>query len=121
MKRILKTEIPIDDQWHTVQTSDVLHVGQQHDLAAVTFWWEETPDIRARRLRVFGTGHEIPDDTTYAGTAQASNGLVWHLFEEGIRPTATFVPAVIENLDAGAIAAEVRRIVDHELRDGGQP
>lgn len=118
MKRILKTEIPIDDQWHTVETGDVLHVGQQRDMA-VTFWWEETADVRTRRLRVFGTGREVPDATTYVGTVQANDGLVWHLFEEGSRPTVTFTSAVIEGLDPKAIAAEVRRIVDQELRAGG--
>lgn len=119
MKRILKTDIPIDDQWHVVETADVRHVGQQHDDTTVTFWWEETADVRARRLRVFGTGHEIPDDTTYVGTVQASNGLVWHLIEEGLRPTVTFAPAVIEPLDVAAMTAEILRVVRHDLRGGG--
>lgn len=119
MKRILKTEIPIDDQWHTVQTGDVLHVGQQ-SADTLTFWWEETADVRARRLRVFGTGHEIPDDTTYAGTVEASMGLVWHLVEEGAPLKVTFLPAVVETLDPEALAAEVLRVVRHELGTGGR-
>jgi len=33
------------------------------------------------KLRVFGTGHEVPLDAVYRGTAIAEP-LVWHLFEK---------------------------------------
>jgi hypothetical protein len=80
MKRVLKTEVPIDDQWHTVTTGPIQHVGQQYDDTTVCAWWEDQ-GMRPRRLRVFGTGHQIHDDAIWIGTVQAADGLVWHLFE----------------------------------------
>jgi hypothetical protein len=82
MKRVLKTAVPIDDQWHTIEVGPIGHVGQQYE-EAVTVWWEER-DVQPRTVRVFGTGHEIPDLTTWLGTVQSANGLVWHLFEVAI-------------------------------------
>lgn len=90
MKRMLKTEIPIDDEWHTVETGPVCYVGQQN-MGSITFWWEDE-HVAPRTLRVFGTGQPIPNLTTWAGTVHdLEHGLVWHLLEVAfdVEPTPT--------------------------------
>lgn len=82
MKTVLRYEIPVDDLWHTVRVQDrMLHVAARHP-GVVEFWTEETEGYLSHelQLRVFGTGHLIPDDATYFGTALAPYGLVWHLY-----------------------------------------
>jgi hypothetical protein len=47
-------------------------------------WYEFADQVNTvdRSFRVYGTGHAIPDDATYVGTALVSSGiLVWHLYE----------------------------------------
>lgn len=93
--RILKVEIPIDDQWHEVSVGNgVIHVGHQRE-GFVTLWFvvygSNTPP-RLASYRVYGTGHEIEPLTpkggnqitiypTYVATVQAPSGLVWHLVQ----------------------------------------
>jgi hypothetical protein len=61
-------------------------------LAALRFWtmhkegfgamWDETHNWE---FRVFGTGHEIPDEYEYLGTApRTEHNLVWHLFRREV-------------------------------------
>lgn len=55
-----------------------------YGLNAVQIWfetWPDQPDTR-RWFQVFGTGHKVPGDAQYAGTAPRNElGLVWHLYE----------------------------------------
>lgn len=82
MSRILRYEVPVDDQWHTVSgCSTPLHVDCR-EIDVVEFWaWElQPPDRAIREFRVFGTGHPIDSDAWYAGTALTpGRRLVWHL------------------------------------------
>lgn len=81
MKRIYRYEVPVDDRWHDVPCAwPVLAVGCRRE-DAVEFWAHPAQgDTPAHRLRVYGTGHPIDDDTQYVGTAVTPGGdLVWHL------------------------------------------
>lgn len=85
---IYRYEVPVDDQWHPIDCSAVLHVASR-DPRTVEFWAHplpegERPIIRA--YRVYGTGQEIPDrGLMYAGTALAPGGLVWHLMSKWVK------------------------------------
>jgi len=41
-------------------------------------------EVETKKIRVFGTGHAIPDDIglSFLGTAFLPSGLVFHVFEE---------------------------------------
>jgi hypothetical protein len=79
---IHRFEVPVDDRWHEISGCGTpIHVDCR-DPRIVEFWAWRRDDLPARRLRVFGTGQQIPDGTQYRGTTLAANGqLVWHLFE----------------------------------------
>lgn len=83
MTRILRYEVPVDDQWHQHDLSGtVLHVAaRRRDV--VEFWALDGGTLTVtRRFRVYGTGHPIDDESLYLGTALAAGGaLVWHLME----------------------------------------
>jgi hypothetical protein len=97
--RILRWEIPIDDQDHEVRADGaVLHVaGHRHLRDRVEFWTLAADDPEfwsapignvapvqwpARVFRVFGTGQQVPNGYGHRGTAgRTVDGLVWHLFE----------------------------------------
>lgn len=82
MKTVLRYEIPVDDDWHTLNVQlPMLHVAARHP-GTCEFWTQEHEGIRPNtlQLRVFGTGHLIPEDASYFGTGLAPYGLVWHLF-----------------------------------------
>ena len=89
-ERIYRYEVPVDDQWHTFQLSgNPLAVNCRH-MTTVEFWTRSNnvdPGLE-RSFIVVGTGHPIPAETHYWGTAVAPGGmLVWHLLErlgEGI-------------------------------------
>lgn len=83
---IFRYEVPVDDQWHEVALrGDVLAVGCRVP-TVVEFWARYSDDSPAvfRRFLVVGTGHPLPDNARYHGTAVAPGGhLVWHLLEAG--------------------------------------
>lgn len=96
-RRILRHEVPIDGEPHTLLVQgdpvhvDTRRIGVGPDAPyRVDFWVEGTLSVpnlvsgpeTARTFQVFGTGHELPDDARYWGTApRTDTGLVWHLFE----------------------------------------
>lgn len=86
MKTIYRAEIPVDDTTHTItmgKDDRILKVANS-GIAEVEFWFlTDTDELRiGRSFRVYGTGHEIPEHSRYAGTAPRNRGLlVWHLFE----------------------------------------
>lgn len=62
-----------------------LHVGQQH--GTITVWAEvdDAAPLVVTRLRVVGTGWQIPDDAgEHIGTTQIG-GQVWHVYTQ-LRP-----------------------------------
>jgi hypothetical protein len=78
--RVLRYEVPVDDQVHGFTCGEVLHVDcRQTDV--VEFWALEWARTR-RAFQVFETGQEIPVDFEYRGTTLSQYGImVWHLFE----------------------------------------
>lgn len=82
MKTIHRYAVPVDDQAHDIELSGpIVHVGTK-DVRQVDFWaLVDVDEPRVRTFQVFGTGHPIPDEAAYLGTAVASIHFVWHLFE----------------------------------------
>lgn len=84
--KIYRYEVPVDDQWHKFQlTGSLLHVGCR-DPRIVEFWAFHRDDWNPWwiKLRVVGTGQNLPEGGGYIGTAYSPDGkLVWHLIEDG--------------------------------------
>lgn len=81
MRRILRETIPVDDQFHQLPDR-VVHVAARCE-DAVDVWWLDDSDVPAQdmKVRVFGTGHLVPADADYLGSAVTPSGrFVWHLF-----------------------------------------
>lgn len=91
--RIYRYEVPVDDRWHTHTCGPPLHVACRH-AGVVEFWAQPLdPDadefVDEQRFRVYGTGHDIPEEALHAGTALAPGGqLVWHLVTDPWKATA---------------------------------
>jgi len=80
---VYRYEVPVDDTWHDITlTGPIVHVtSRQGDVRTVHFWaLAGLGSPYTASLRVYGTGHQVPLDATYRGTA-ISEPLVWHLFE----------------------------------------
>jgi hypothetical protein len=78
-------EIPVDDLTHTIAlTGYPVRVAPVDGWSeCLEFWAEHHADTEPvdRSFRVFGTGHEIPPDAVWVGTAdRTKNGYVWHLY-----------------------------------------
>lgn len=82
-KRVLKWEVPVDDETHEISGGPVVHVACQHTADVVMVWTEESDlTLAPRTVRVFGTGHPIPKAATHIGSVVTAGGaLVWHLYE----------------------------------------
>lgn len=83
---IYKYNIPVDDQWHDLALiGEILHVAAP-DVDSVKIWAMHNPNsLLTRTFRVFGTGHPIPWNGIYRGTALTPSGrLVWHLIEQDV-------------------------------------
>lgn len=80
MTRVLRYEIPVDDQvHHLVLCGPTLHVATRH-MDTVEMWCQDEGLARQVALTVVGTGHPWPDGAFYLGTAIVPGGaLVWHL------------------------------------------
>ncbi len=109
MHRVLRWDVPVDDQWHVIGAGAVVHVAARThrervgDLVEV-WTLEETPgvdtsDLRKVSVRVFGTAHQVPHGVYHIGSAvvpafelvpsllrggkdhiESRAGLVWHVF-----------------------------------------
>lgn len=97
IRRVLRWEVPVDDEWHMIGAGRVLRVedrptprGFPHNGDRVEVWTEEEcPDdfpateVEATRpVRVFGTAQPLPDDAVHhVGSCLSSYGtLVWHVY-----------------------------------------
>jgi len=83
-KRVLKWNVPVDDQSHPVGAGRVLYVQCQFGPESVQVWTEESELTGSgeRKVRVYGTGQPVPFDAPHLGTAVTADGaLVWHLFD----------------------------------------
>lgn len=110
MQRVLRWEIPVDDQWHQIGAGYVVEVSARShrdrpgDLVEV-WTLEDTGDttdtvkLPMREVTIVGTGHPVPDNTEHVGTAivpafvvvpallrgsretiESRASLVWHVF-----------------------------------------
>ena len=83
MRKILRYEVPVDGKWHERElTGPILKVAGRNQWV-VEFWalageWMVTDH---HRLRVYGSGAELPEDCYPIGTV-VHDELVWHLVEQ---------------------------------------
>lgn len=86
MTAIHRYEIPVDDQWHTIELSGgpILHIAARNP-EIVEFWILDNPTAprHPRAFRAYGTGQHADNWIRWHGTAITANGqLVWHLAED---------------------------------------
>jgi len=62
--------------------SKVVHFGMQNGTAMVWVEVNVTNLVALRDLRIYGTGHEIPEDSRHVGTC-LDGEFVWHLYDGG--------------------------------------
>ncbi len=93
IKRVYRYEVPIDDGVHMLPAGRVVHVDTRR-LRDVEVWIEDSSEDTSddRRVRVYGTGHDVPEGAVHLGTALSPlvpNGagtpiergrFVWHLY-----------------------------------------
>jgi hypothetical protein len=81
-RRILRTVIPVDDQWHTLELhGPIVHVATR-GIDHVEVWFEDDPSVAeaTRAFRAYGTGMAV--EGRHVGTViTPGGGLVWHLME----------------------------------------
>lgn len=79
--RVLKWDVPVDDQVHYVGTGKIVHIACQSTPDVVQVWTVEDDDARPyRAVRVVGTGHPFSWSwDVWGSTVAASGALVWHL------------------------------------------
>lgn len=83
MIRVLRYDVPVDDQTHRLDLfGALLHVAARRP-EAVEVWAVHDPEMppTTYHLVVVGTGHPWPPDAVWKGTAVAPHGLVWHLLD----------------------------------------
>jgi hypothetical protein len=82
-RRVLKWNVPVDDQWHEIGSGPVVLVACQSSVDTVQVWTDEpdSENIKMRSVRVYGTGHEVPLFDEHLGSVITAMGaLVWHAF-----------------------------------------
>lgn len=86
-RRVLRFEIPIDDQPHKLPSGRVVMVSENRrgfpNRVEVWVDTEEGENLArgtSQKLQVFGTGHPVPEDALWVGSCRA-DPLVWHVFE----------------------------------------
>lgn len=88
MQRILRWEVPVDDEPHLIGAGPVVHIDSRRDrfprgdrVEVWTLSSQACPEP-SRRVQVVGTAHPFPIDWTPLGSVVALDGLlVWHLCE----------------------------------------
>lgn len=82
MKTIWKFNLTADCTVEIPLNSEILCVQTQHDRPQMWVLVDPSKQLIKRRIKIFGTGHEINEDTNYIGTFQLRGGqLVFHVFE----------------------------------------
>ena len=84
MKKIFKYTLSPDCYLQVPKGGIPLFVGNQKEVAQIWFLVDPSLEKEMRRLHVYGTGHEMPNDPgIYLGSFMMSGGsLVYHVFEE---------------------------------------
>jgi hypothetical protein len=85
MSRVVwKYAVPVDDRWYPLpMDGEIVAAGLGKGVNELLVWVLQRPDAEPgpeRRVRVFGTGHVVPDGAVHRGTVFAGP-FVWHLFE----------------------------------------
>lgn len=82
--QVLRYEISVDDQWHSINMlGRIIHVATRRP-DVVEMWGLDDDCLATRQFKVFATGEPMPIglDLCHVGTAIVPGGeLVWHLFE----------------------------------------
>lgn len=97
VRRMYRYEVPIDDQEYSHKLTDpirrveyresLLPSTRYGDVPIMEFWAEYDDEheshVVARTFQVFGTGHPLPDNAVWVGTAsrESNYDLVFHLYE----------------------------------------
>jgi hypothetical protein len=84
MNRVYRYEVPVDGKWHAFTLSGpIVKVASRNGATDRVHFWalEGAGTPFTAMLRVYGTGHDVPEETVYRGTAIAEP-FVWHLFEQ---------------------------------------
>lgn len=100
-RRVLKWQIPVDDQHHPIGPGPVVLVtvqgpgewrsadglsgrGAGAPVGVVTVWTDEwdTDGIPPRAARAYGTGQPVPPGDVHLGSC-LDGPLVWHVFAVG--------------------------------------
>lgn len=86
--RVLRYEVPVDDQEHSVTLGRIVHVASRSPETVEV--WALDGAQHSRTFPVFGTGQPVPDPYGWEHVGTALVGplpwpvlgpLVWHLFE----------------------------------------
>ncbi len=92
MRVIWKFPLKLTNEVQEIQIPDThcfLHAGMQSELFCAWFEVEDDRPLVKRAFRIFGTGHEIPEEQkhfyAYMRTTQ-DDGFVWHLYELEPKP-----------------------------------
>lgn len=84
-RRILKWQLPVDDEWHRLPGPFDHCEVDVYDPGIMWLWSVEMPHTVMWDMRVFGTGHDLPDVGNWVGTARHDGtGLVWHVLARPI-------------------------------------
>lgn len=83
MNTVWKYKLPPDNILQMPRGARILCVHAQRDTICLWALVNQQHTKEARLFRVYGTGHEVPDDPgTYLGTVHLQDGaLVFHVFE----------------------------------------
>ena len=80
MIRVLKWNVPVDDEWHPIGSGPVVHVDAFNPWE-VFIWTLQENESQTRAARVYGTGQPLPENVEHLGSASANGGaLIWHVF-----------------------------------------
>ena len=61
----------------------VVHVATQDDNPCVWLDLDTSRIVQSRTFAAYGTGHLVPEDAAYVGTARGvAGGLVFHIYEQ---------------------------------------
>jgi hypothetical protein len=81
---VWKYALGVNDEWYPLpEGGQVVGVAPGPVVDEVTVWVLQDEDAAprsSRQLRVFGTGHPVPEGTEHRGLV-SSGRFVWHVFE----------------------------------------
>lgn len=84
MRAMYRYQVPIGEPAEVDLTGDPVAVAVLPMCAGLEFWAEHDDEAQARprTFTVAGTGHPLPHQAAYVGTApRTPEGLVFHLYE----------------------------------------